>query len=409
MERPAGEGQVILVAEDDQSLIHFLRRSLENEGFKPTIVQTGQETLKLASVINPAIIVLDVGLPDTDGFAVCKQLKSDNRVSDIPVLFLTGHTDIDDRVTGLNLGAQDYLMKPFEMPEFLARVRAVLRSHAETNQKRQELTQQHEELMAVINDELRRPLTIISMASQILDENHQISEGRRDQLISSIRGSAGTLTHIIDDLLYLAQPTRRLRSSQPRALLLSIAEASRARVQDHDLHLITRVPLELPPIALDETLFRRAVGHLIDNAIKFTPRGGVITITAVVAEGGQITRGAAGLETGAPIPADLLPPGDPSPWLLIAVRDTGIGIAPEHHARVFEPFFQVDSSSVRTAQGVGLGLAVVATFVRSHHGQLSVRSGNSLGTEIYLALPLRQPPDDYQESLGDINDGPASA
>ena len=201
MERPTGEGQVILVAEDDQSLIHFLRRHLEKEGFKPNIVQTGQETLRLAPLINPALIVLDVGLPDTDGFAVCQQLKADSRSADIPVLFLTGHTDIDDRVTGLNLGAQDYLMKPFEMPEFLARVRAVLRSHAETNQKRQELTQQHEELMTIINHELRAPLTVISMASQILAENHQISEGRRDQLISSIR--AVSYTH-------LTLPTKRI-------------------------------------------------------------------------------------------------------------------------------------------------------------------------------------------------------
>ncbi len=94
---------------------------------------------------------------------------------------------------------------------------------------------------------------------------------------------------------------------------------------------------------------------------------------------------------------------------MIAVRDTGIGIAPEHHRQVFEPFYQIDSSAARTAQGWGLGLAVVAAFVRSHHGHLAVRSGNGMGTEIHLALPLRQHADDVQLSHTPPLDGPAGA
>ncbi|HKD76773.1 MAG TPA: response regulator transcription factor, partial [Ktedonobacterales bacterium] len=126
----------ILVAEDDHTLAHFLRRHLETEGYRPTIVETGAEALRIAPAMRPQIIVLDVGLPDTDGLTVCRQLKNDARTADIPVLFLTGRDDINDRVAGLDAGAQDYLVKPFAMPEFQARLRAILRTQQETEEAR---------------------------------------------------------------------------------------------------------------------------------------------------------------------------------------------------------------------------------------------------------------------------------
>ena len=130
----------ILVAEDDDMTVRFLRPNLEKAGFAPHIVTSGKEALALAPVVRPAVIVLDVGLPDMSGFEVCRLMKEDGRIADIPILFLTGQRGLEDRVTGLEIGAQDYLIKPFQMPELEARLRAIVRSRAETEQQREQLT-----------------------------------------------------------------------------------------------------------------------------------------------------------------------------------------------------------------------------------------------------------------------------
>ena len=411
MEHSGGEGKVILVAEDDLSLAHFLRRHLESEGYHPHMVETGQEALALATSIHPAVIVLDVGLPDGSGLDICRAIKKDPRSMDIPVLFLTGKNDINDRIDGLDAGAQDYLAKPFAIPEFQARVRAILRSQEEIQQKQEQIDQRQEEIMGMIRHELRKPLTVISMASQILAENQQLSDQRRDQLLQSIRGSAGALTHITDDLLYLANPVRRLRACPMRPLITSVVDEMRPLMHEHGLHIAARLPPDLPPLVVDEAQLRRALHHLLDNAMKFTPRGGIITITLAVAQEGRIVASEPGTEQDiiATTPATLLPADNSEPWMIMAIRDTGIGIAQEHHHKVFEPFYQVDSSPTRAAEGMGLGLAVVATFVRTHHGHLAVRSGNGMGTEIHLALPLKPTTDDVKNSLGMAHDGPDSA
>lgn len=386
------EHPVILIAEDDETLIHFLRKSMENEGMQATIVESGMEALKLANAIDPDLIVLDVGLPDTDGYTVCKHLKGDRKTADIPVIFLTGRNDINDRLNGFEVGAQDYLVKPFEMPEFIARVKAVMRIHEEAVEAKNQMNKRQEDFLSILNDELRIPLTVINMGSEILANNRQLSAQRRDYLIHSIRSSSLTLTAIVDDLLYLAHPARHLKTSNIRSTVVQVAEENRQKVKDHDLHLVVRLPDVFPLVVVDELRLRRAVYHLLDNAIKFTPRNGVITLTLSMSENGTLTAANHLSDNDAlsAFPPGLVPSNAADPWLILSVRDTGIGIASENHYKVFEPFFQVDPSTTRQVRGLGLGLAVVAAFVRSHQGQIAVRSGDGIGTAVHIALPMKQ-------------------
>lgn len=412
MEQASKDSKLILIAEDDPTLARFLRRHLETEGLHPHIVETGEETLRLASTIHPHVIVLDVGLPDTDGITVCKTLKQNPYTAEIPVLFLTSRSDIEDRVIGLDAGAQDYLVKPFDMTEFQARIRAILRKEEESDKVRDLFEQRQEEYRAIIGHEIRAPLTIINMATHLLSENKQLSEERQNQLVQTIRGGASTLTHIVNDFDYISNPSRHLRTCNLRAIILEIVGDARDLAQESGVHLLPRVPEDFPPLVADETYLRRSLAHLVDNAIKFTSRGDAITITAALSHQGHVDQGANG-QTFVPE----IVPLDQSPWVVISVRDTGIGIAPEHQRRIFEPFYQVDSSTTRTAQGMGLGLAVVAAFVRSHHGHLAVSSGvnsgvgnnaNS-GTVIQMALPLHPPTGELQQPAPFPPEGPESA
>jgi two-component system, OmpR family, response regulator MprA len=117
-------GGRVLVVEDDADIADVLRRSLRNEGYEVRTSADGAEALDLATGFVPDLVVLDLGLPGLDGIEVCRRLRTDG---DVPILMLTARAETEDRVTGLDSGADDYLVKPFERQELLARIRALLR------------------------------------------------------------------------------------------------------------------------------------------------------------------------------------------------------------------------------------------------------------------------------------------
>ena len=117
----------VLVVEDDEDIADVLRRSLRQEGHEVRTASDGEEALRMASEFIPDLVVLDLGLPRIDGVEVCRRLRAGG---DVPILILTARSDTDDRVVGLDAGADDYLVKPFERAELLARMRALLRAAA---------------------------------------------------------------------------------------------------------------------------------------------------------------------------------------------------------------------------------------------------------------------------------------
>src|SRR5918996_1217198 len=123
LEEQLASGRV-LVIEDDAEITDVLRRSLRHEGYEVRTAGDGVEALDAAAEFFPDLVVLDLGLPRLDGIEVCRQIRADG---DVPILILTARTETDDRVTGLDSGADDYLVKPFERKELLARMRALLR------------------------------------------------------------------------------------------------------------------------------------------------------------------------------------------------------------------------------------------------------------------------------------------
>jgi two-component system response regulator MprA len=114
----------IMVVDDDEKIIAFLKRALQFEGYKVEAAESGEEGLKIAKTWQPDLVILDILMPLMDGWEMCRRLRMD---SDVPVLMLTAKDDVADRVRGLDLGADDYLVKPFALEELLARIRSLLR------------------------------------------------------------------------------------------------------------------------------------------------------------------------------------------------------------------------------------------------------------------------------------------
>jgi DNA-binding response OmpR family regulator len=123
----ANNGARILLVEDDEEIVDVLRRTLRAEGFTVDGVTSGQDALDSVGSFLPDLLILDLGLPDIDGEEVCRRLRESQETSRLPILMLTARSELDDRVSGLDSGADDYLTKPFEREELLARVRALLR------------------------------------------------------------------------------------------------------------------------------------------------------------------------------------------------------------------------------------------------------------------------------------------
>ncbi|HKD76422.1 MAG TPA: response regulator transcription factor, partial [Ktedonobacterales bacterium] len=127
MTNSSADEPIMLVVDDERSIVDFIRLGMKNEGFRVEIAQDGPTGLAKARTLHPQVIILDILLPGVDGLNICRQLRADPETADIPIIMLTAKDEIRDRVVGLETGADDYLTKPFSFDELLARVRALLR------------------------------------------------------------------------------------------------------------------------------------------------------------------------------------------------------------------------------------------------------------------------------------------
>jgi len=161
-----------------------------------------------------------------------------------------------------------------------------------------------------------------------------------------------------------------------------------AAAKEKGVEVTTEVGADLPQIRADASALAQVFGHLLDNALKFTPKGGHVMVTArlVLTEGGGAEeQGSRGADAASPLPPG---PSAPLPFIEVAVRDTGVGIPPEAVHKIFERFYQVDSSSTRQYGGTGLGLAIVKRILDAHGAPIAVESLPGRGTTFSIRLPL---------------------
>jgi two-component system response regulator MprA len=128
----------VLVIEDEEHIVDFIKLGLKYEGFQVEAVYNGAEAMAAVLRVNPDLIVLDLALPEVDGLEVCRNIRSNPVTEDIPILMLTARTEVEDKVVGLQTGADDYITKPFEFEELLARIHAILRRQKRSNRSGQD-------------------------------------------------------------------------------------------------------------------------------------------------------------------------------------------------------------------------------------------------------------------------------
>jgi signal transduction histidine kinase len=382
----------ILIVDDTPENLDVLRQLLEDAGFRVRPADSG--ALALASLQrSPAdLILLDIRMPNMDGYEVCRRLKADAATCDIPVIFLSALNDPLDKLKAFESGGVDYVSKPFDALEVLARVRTHLRLR-----ELQQSLQQHNELLesevarrtaslseanaalekalaakrdflSLMSHEFRTPLNGILGIASLLKST---LNGNQREYVEMLEHSGWHLLKLIENILQAAQQGWSSAPQENSPAALELDNFCRVMLQSVSaLAEKKRIGMELqaknlPRLALPMNSGRlgQILGNLLDNAIKFTP------------EGGQV-----GIE------ADYLADVE---MLSLAVWDTGPGIPLDDRERIFQPFVQLEPLMSRRHEGAGLGLTLARNLAQLHGGFITVQGQAGAGSVFQLNLPAR--------------------
>jgi len=398
--------------------LELLDAHLTEAGYHVLTAANGQDALTAVAAHAPDLILLDVMMPVLDGYEVCRRLKSNEETAFIPIVMLTALQDFEHRLQGIDLGADDFLTKPFNRLELLTRVRSLLRVKglhdqvaaynrlleemvAERTQALEraltdlkEMDRLKSEFLANISHELRTPLTPIKgYLPCLLRGDFGALAPKQSLILGHISESVERLHRLIEDLLTFMQwesgeISLRFEAARVESVVKTAMRRVAAAVKEKGVELTTELDAHLPPVRADAAALGRAIEHLLENAVKFTPNGGRVTVTAhlVHTDG----RGAEAQRSGGAQAASPLPPSSSAPqqFVELAVRDSGVGIPTEVISKIFDRFYQVDSSPTRQHGGTGLGLAIVKRILDAHEAPIAVESLPGQGTTFSIRLPV---------------------
>jgi len=358
----------ILIVEDDPMSSQLLQDLLESEGYTNlATAPDGPTALQQIAEETPDLILMDVMMPGMTGFDVCKQLKENPKTVTIPIVLVTALSDRDTRLKGLEMGANDFLTKPIDEAELLARTRSLLKLK-ELHDEIAELARERIEFVGQVSHELRTPLFAVSGLTEMLLDGEVTDPDQAQRYLETIYEQSNHLSKIVNDLLDLSRLERDQLDLELTPLLLNsflddtlVLLHPEAGKQDIDLRL-GEVVEDLLVLA-DEVRLRQVMVNLLNNALIYNDPGGWVEVSA--SRDGR--------------------------WARISVNDSGWGIHESDLPHIFDRFYRGrDAQEKGVPRGSGLGLALVQEIVRSHGGQIWAASEGirGKGSNFNLRLPL---------------------
>jgi signal transduction histidine kinase len=353
----------ILIVDDVSKNIQLLGSILRQEGYSLSFATSGKQALDMVVSDTFDLILLDVMMPEMDGFEVCKRLKQQPDIRDIPVIFLTAKAEAESVVNGFELGAVDYVTKPFNVKELLARVKA----HLTIIQQRRQLEQLNaskDTFLSMIAHDLRSPFSALQhlihlTAEQITASGHTTLE----QTMKLIETSTDNLHALLENLLTWSRIQRGVMEYHPHTMDVHVivtrnVELLASNAEQKQMSLKNMVAEQLL-VSADMDMIDAVVRNLISNALKFTEAGGSIEVRATHDER----------------------------HVTVSVSDTGIGIAEEHLSKLFRIDAKYKRLGTAREKGTGLGLILCKEFVEQHGGTIRVESEVGKGTTFSFTLP----------------------
>ncbi len=373
----------ILIVDDDPVVRALMRASLEGDGFRVIEAGDGLEACRECAARTPDMLVVDVVMPNMDGFELCREIRRNPEWAFLPILMATSLDDVESITQAYEAGATDFIGKPIQWVILNHRVRYMLRASRafqalrRTTSAAEAASKAKTEFLANMSHELRTPLNAIIGFSQMMREGtFGPLDPRYGEYAQIIADSGMHLLAIINDVLDLARAdsNRLVLADAPVELGPVVALSSqmvREAARKAEIEYAVEFEDGLPPLIGDAAKLRQILINLLSNAVKFTPSGGRVTLSVARAGDGGIA---------------------------FQVVDTGIGIPPEQMQFVLTPFGQVDSKLARKYGGIGLGLPLTKRLVELHDGTLEIASRPGMGTTVTARFPReRVAPGDVDE------------
>ncbi len=367
------QNYTLLIVDDTPANLGVVVDYLESYGFMIMAARNGETALKRVQHALPDIILLDVMMPGLNGFETCQRLKLDEATKDIPVIFMTALSSIEDKVKGFEVGGVDYVTKPLQQEEVLARITTHLRlrdlsqSLEKANAKLTELNATKDKFFSIVAHDLKGPFQpLLGMAELLPIIADTAGPQEIKEIGESIYRSAKGVHNLLENLLQWSRMEQGHMEHWPISLdLEQLAKQNMALLADNasdkKICLQNRVVKETFVYA-DENMLDTVMRNLVSNALKFTPNGGEVTISAK--------------------PSNLLPE-----FIEVSVSDTGSGISKEDLNKLFK--LEVHHSTTGTAheQGTGLGLIICKEMVEKNRGQIWIESKVEQGTVVSFTIP----------------------
>ncbi|MCF6239864.1 MAG: hybrid sensor histidine kinase/response regulator [Bacteroidales bacterium] len=366
--------KTILIIDDNNKNLQVLGSILNDANYKIAMAKDGKSGLKLAKKIMPDAILLDIMMPDMDGYEVCEKLKKDEKSKEIPVLFITAKAETEDIVKGFEKGGVDYITKPFNKEELLVR----LKTHIELKKAKElitiqakdlyELNEAKNKMFSVIAHDLKNAIGGFKSASNMLAEDiESFTQEEVMEFIKVLRDSSNATYDLLENMLLWAKSHISEIKPQFRKILIkeiaeSVIDLYKSQAEKKHINILMNIPNHLFAFSDIETI-KIVFRNLISNAIKFTPENGSITIDAK--------------ETG--------------DYITIFVKDTGVGIAQEDIEKIFDDKKHFTTYGTDSEKGSGIGMGLCKHYIEANGGQINIESTPRKGTTVKFTLKKAKP------------------
>ena len=365
----------ILIVEDEEQYILALTKILRPE-YTVYAVKDGRDAILNAEKIQPHVILLDIIMPEMDGFAVMEALKASDKTEHIPIIVISGLSEIGDELKGLSMGAVDYITKPFTQDIVKLRVKNQMKILNQMNliiekELAEKSSRTKIEFLTNMSHEMLTPMNAIMGMTKIAQMG--INPERTVDCLNEIDSASKQLLSLINNLLDISvynEESIILVDSvfSLNIIFRDIININNARLNNRNHIIIHNIDPSIPMLLIgDEKRLSQVISNLLDNAIKFTPEGGKINLSARMLEEckGAIT-------------------------LQIEVKDSGIGITKEDKENIFKLFEKADNSLTTSHKGSGLGLTISKKIIEMMGGKIHVESEPGKGSIFTFTCKLQE-------------------
>lgn len=368
----------IIVADDNTDMREYIRRLL-TPLYDVRFASNGKDALKLFETRIPDILISDIMMPDMDGLELLSAIRNSEKFKNVPVLLLSARAGDEARSSGIEAGADEYLVKPFSVRELHARVTRLLQKQQFSQSLEIAIKKKTEQLelameaksqfMSVVGHEVRSPISGIIGVMGLIQDNPSLDAESRE-LVEIALDSSKRLLLILNDLLDASKLsagvlTLERREFKLRPIIGDVVQLAKPEATKNGVAILSTVSDDVPEMLCgDELRLRQIIQNLVFNAIKFTSEGAI----EIFVESVENT--------------------DDNPKLKFTVKDSGIGITPEDQKRIFEPFVQAAESTTRVYGGTGLGLNICRTLVELMNGVIELESEIGKGSIFTVTIPF---------------------